>query len=141
MSYFAERRKETMTILVAYAPRLEGQAALDKGMEIARRRQERLVVVNASPGGRQEDPSMSDVQDVERVEKLLADSGLDAEFKQFVRGQSAVSEIEALVDALHVSLLIIGLRKRSAVGKLILGSVAQELLLSVPCPVLAVKAS
>jgi len=100
-----------------------------------------LVVVNASPGGRQEDPSMSDVQDVERVEKLLADSGIDAEFKQFVRGQSAVAEIEALVDTLHVSLLIIGLRKRSAVGKLILGSVAQELLLSVPCPVLAVKAS
>ena len=40
-----------MTILVAYLPRPEGQAALDKGMEIAARRQERLVVVNATPGG------------------------------------------------------------------------------------------
>lgn len=129
-----------MTILVAYAPRPEGQAALEKGIEIARRRQERLVVVNASPGGRQEDPSMADVQDVERVEKVLADSGVDAEFKQFVRGKSAVSEIEALVDSLKVSVLIIGLRKRTAVGKLILGSVAQEILLSVSCPVLAVKA-
>ncbi len=129
-----------MTILVAYAPRPEGQAALEKGIEIAKRRQERLVVVNASPGGRQEDPSMADVQDVERVEKMLADSGLDAEFKQFVRGKSAVSEIEALVESLKVSVLIIGLRKRTAVGKLILGSVAQEILLSVSCPVLAVKA-
>ena len=130
-----------MTILVAYVPRPEGQAALDKGMEIARRRQERLVVVNASPGGNQEDLSKADAQEVERVEALLADSGLDAEFKQFIRGKSAVDEVEALVDTLQVSLLVIGLRKRTAVGKLILGSVAQDLLLSVSCPVLAVKAA
>ena len=129
-----------MTILVAYAPRPEGQAALDKGLEIARRRNERLMVVNASPGGHGEDESQATTQDVERVEALLAGSGVNAEFKQFVRGKSAVAEIEALVESLPVSLLIIGLRKRSAVGKLILGSVAQELLLSVPCPVLAVKA-
>ena len=130
-----------MTILVAYVPRPEGQIALDKGLEIAKRRQERLLVVNASPGGSQEDASKADVQDVERVEALLADSGLDAEFKQFVRGKSAVTEIEDMVESLHVSLLIIGLRKRTAVGKLILGSVAQDLLLSVSCPVLAVKAA
>jgi len=129
-----------MTILVAYVARPEGQAALDKGMEIAHRRKERLLVVNASPGGSKEDPAMIDVQESERVEKLLQDAGLDAEFKQFVRGKSAVEEIEDLVATQDVSLLIIGLRKRSAVGKLILGSVAQELLLSVPCPVLAVKA-
>lgn len=128
-----------MTILVAYAPRPEGQAALEKGLEIARRRNERLMVVNASPGGHGEDESQATTQDIERVEALLAGSGLNAEFKQFVRGKSAVAEIEALVESLPVSLLIIGLRKRSAVGKLILGSVAQELLLSVPCPVLAVK--
>lgn len=129
-----------MTILVAYVPRPEGKAALEKGMEIAGRRKERLVVVNASPGGGKEDPSMADVQDVERVEKLLATSGLDATFKQFVRGKGPVEEIEEMVESLQVSLLIIGLRKRTPVGKLFLGSVAQEILLSVPCPVLAVKA-
>jgi len=129
-----------MTILVAYVPRPEGQAALDKGLEIAKRRQERLVVINASPGGTQDDPSKADAQDVERVEKLLAQSGVHSEFKQFVRGKSAVDEIEELVDALQVSLLVIGLRKRSAVGKLIMGSVAQDILMSVSCPVLSVKA-
>jgi len=129
-----------MTILVAYVPRPEGKAALEKGMEIAGRRKERLVVVNASPGGGKEDPSMADVQDVERVEKLLATSGLDATFKQFVRGKGPVEEIEEMIESLQVSLLIIGLRKRTPVGKLFLGSVAQEILLSVPCPVLAVKA-
>lgn len=129
-----------MTILVAYVPRPEGQAALDKGIEIATRRKERLVVVNASPGGSKEDPSMADVQDVERVEKLLAGTGIDATFKQFVRGKNAVEEIEEMVESLQVSVLVIGLRKRTPVGKLFLGSVAQEILLTVPCPVLAVKA-
>ena len=130
-----------MTVLVAYVPRPEGQAALDKGIEVAKRRNERLVVVNASPGGSKEDPSLADVQDYERVQQVLSESGLDTELKQFVRGKNAVEEIEGLVESLSASLLIIGLRKRSPVGKLIMGSVAQELLLSVSCPVLAVKAA
>ena len=130
-----------MTILVAYVPRPEGQAAQDKGIEIAQRRNERLVVVNASPGGSKEDPSLADVQDFERVQQLLANTSLNAEFKQYVRGKNAVEEIQDLVESLPVSVLVIGLRKRSPVGKLIMGSVAQELLLSVSCPVLAVKSA
>ena len=128
-----------MTILVAYVPRPEGQAALDKGIEIAKQRNEQLIVVNASPGGTAEDPSFADAQDAERVQEILANTGLTTDFKQYVRGKNAVQEIEALVESLQVSMLIIGLRKRSPVGKLIMGSVAQELLLSVSCPVLAVK--
>lgn len=129
-----------VTILVAYVPRPEGQTALDKGIEIARRRNERLVVVNASLGGSNDDSSVADNRDVERVEQLLSEAGIDATFKQFFRGKSAAEEVEEMVDSLQVSLLIIGLRKRTPVGKLFLGSVAQELLLSVPCPVLSVKA-
>lgn len=130
-----------MTILVAYVPRPEGEAALDKGMEIAKRRHEHLLVVNASPGGGQSDPSAVDGTETERVQAVLKSSGLDAEFRQLVRGKNAADEIEALVDSMRVSLLIIGLRKRSAVGKLLLGSVAHDLLMSVSCPVLAVKAA
>jgi nucleotide-binding universal stress UspA family protein len=130
-----------MTIVVAYVPRPEGLAALDKGIEIAKRRKERLLVVNAGPGGAKDDPAVADVLDVEKIERRLSEPGLDAQFKQFVRGKNAVQEIEAMVEELPASLLIIGLRKRSPVGKLIMGSVAQELLLSVSCPVLAVKAA
>lgn len=130
-----------MTILVAYVPRPEGEAALDKGIEIATKRNERLVVVNAGPGGRQEDPSVVDGYEADRVEARLHALPVQAEFKQFVRGKSAIEEIEELVDTLQVSVLVIGLRKRSPVGKLLLGSMAQEILLSVSCPVLAVKAN
>ena len=129
-----------MTILVAYVPRPEGRAALDKGIEIATRRNERLVVVNAGPGGRQEDPSIVNGYEAERVEERLATLPIEAEFKQFVRGKSTIEEIEEMVAALQVSVLVIGLRKRSPVGKLLLGSMPQEILMSAPCPVLAVKA-
>lgn len=129
-----------MTIVVAYVPRPEGQAALDKGIEIAKRRNEHLLVVNATPGSG-DDEAMASAQDVEQIEKLLTQNGLDAEFKQYGRGKNAVEEIEALMQTFPVSLLIIGIRKRSPVGKLIMGSVAQDLLLSVSCPVLAVKVS
>ncbi len=57
----------------------------------------------------------------------------------FVRGNDALEEIEKLVETQDVSLLVIGLRKRSAVGKLLLGSMAHDILMSVPCPVLAVE--
>ena len=130
-----------MTILVAYVPRPEGRAALDKGIEIATRRNERLVVINAGPGGRQDDPNIVNGYEVERVEERLATLSIKAEFRQFVRGKSAIDEIEELVAALQVSVLVIGLRKRSPVGKLLLGSMAQEILLNVECPVLAVKAT
>ncbi|MGL6204017.1 MAG: universal stress protein, partial [Giesbergeria sp.] len=115
-----------MTILVAYIPRPEGRAALDKGIEIAKRRQERLLVVNAGPGGSQEDASLAPGYEVEQIEAMLEAQGVQAEFKQFVRGRNAVDEINELVDTMDISVLVIGLRKRTAVGKLILGSVAQE---------------
>ena len=47
MQLLLNRRREPVTVLVAYAPRPEGQAALDKGIEIAKQKNERLVVVNA----------------------------------------------------------------------------------------------
>ena len=129
-----------MTIVVAYVPRPEGQAALDKGIELAKERNEFLIVVYAPPGGTGEDPWRADALDVERVEQLISVSGIKAEFKQFVRGRNAVEELEELVTAQNASMLVIGLRKRTAVGKLIMGSVAQDILMTVPCPVLAVKA-
>ncbi|MBS7349031.1 MAG: universal stress protein [Comamonas sp.] len=130
-----------MTILVAYAPRPEGEAALEKAIEIATRRDVRLFVVNAAPGGPNEDPDLLPGYEADAMEKRLSDLKIPTIFKQFVRGKNIIEEIEQLVIQEDVSLVVIGLRKRSAVGKLLLGSVAQDILMTVPCPVLAVKAN
>ena len=138
--YFEKKGSHAMTILVAYVARPEGEAALDKGIEIATRRNEALVVVNAGPGGK-DDTGVVDGYEGERLAERLTKLPVQAEFKQFVRGRSAVEEIEELVQQLQVSVLVIGLRRRTAVGKLLLGSTAQEILMTVSCPVLCVKAA
>jgi nucleotide-binding universal stress UspA family protein len=148
-----------MTILVAYVPRPEGRAALDQGIEMAKRLKEDLVVVNTSTGAKSpapglfecttitmqekansDDDSVVTDEDAGLIERELAASGVTARFMRLTRGKTPVEELEALVTSLKVSLLIIGLRKRSPVGKFFLGSIAQEVLLSIPCPILSIKA-
>jgi nucleotide-binding universal stress UspA family protein len=53
---------------------------------------------------------------------------------------SGVDEFLAAADAPGVELLVLGIRHRTPVGKLILGSTEQQILLDAPRPVLAVKA-
>jgi len=65
---------------------------------------------------------------------------VEIEIKQFVRGNSAVTEIEMLVTERQVSLVVIGCAFEAG-SQAAAGSVAQDILLSVPCPVLAVKAA
>jgi nucleotide-binding universal stress UspA family protein len=128
-----------MTVLVAYVPWPEGRAAVTRGIEMSKLTGEPLYVVNAGPGGENMSKAFSDTADMVEVERELADSGVTYQLKQFVRGRAAADEIEELAENLPASLLVIGLRRRSPVGKLVLGSVAQDLLLGVECPVLAVK--
>ncbi|NKX51159.1 universal stress protein [Arthrobacter deserti] len=130
-----------MTVLVAYAPRPEGRAAVAKGIEIARQTGEKLVVVNAGPGGTQLGAAFAEAPVREHVQAMLRVSGVDAEFRQYIGGLTPAEEIQDLATSLPASLVVIGLRRRSPVGKLILGSVAQDILLNVDCPVLAVKAA
>lgn len=129
-----------MTILVAYTPRPEGKAALSHGIGLAEAQSEALMVINASPGTAYVDPSMASEEDVAEVRTLLASLAVPAIFEQLVRGHDAADEIIGLAEDINPSLVIVGLRKRTAVGKLLLGSTAQRILLGVDCPVLAVKA-
>lgn len=53
--------------------------------------------------------------------------------------ESLSAHILMVADEVGAGLIVIGIRKRSPVGKLIFGNVARDLLLQTDCPVLAVK--
>lgn len=129
-----------MTILLAYVPRPEGHTALEKCIALAKERNEYLIVVNVTQGGAAEDSAHADARDVERVEQLLSVSGIRFEFKQYSGDENPIDVLESLVASRQVSMLVIGLRKRSALGKMIMGSMAHDILMTISCPILAVKA-
>ncbi|MFE0251225.1 universal stress protein [Streptomyces sp. NPDC059010] len=129
-----------MTILVGYVPSPEGEAALRAGIDEARRRAEKLLVVNTTRGEAYADPRFAQEPDLTHVREDLAALGVAFDVRQVVGARDAAEEIIDLAETMGASLVVIGLRRRSAVGKLIMGSAAQQILLGVGCPVLAVKA-
>ena len=132
-----------MAVVVGYVPTAEGRAAIRQAAQECRLRNTRLVVINSSRGG----SSLSAVDAARSAEELealgtqLAAEGLDHEVRQLVRGLEPAEDLIAVAEEVSADVIVIGLRRRSPVGKLILGSNAQRVLLDAPCPVLAVKAS
>jgi nucleotide-binding universal stress UspA family protein len=128
-----------VAIIVGYVPTPEGAAALDSAIEEARRRGRRLVVVNSSRGESLVDPRFASTADWDSVEKRLSESDVEYELTRTVESKDAAEHIVALAHDLNAELIVIGIRRRTPVGKLFLGSQAQAILLQAECPVLAVK--
>ena len=72
--------------------------------------------------------------------KILADSGIQYEIRRPTDGRRPADTILGISDEIGADLLVIGLRRRSPVGKLVTGSTAQALLPSSNVPVVAVPA-
>ncbi|GGM71322.1 universal stress protein [Dactylosporangium sucinum] len=128
------------TIVVGYTPTPPGQAALRAAIQEGRLRNASLVVVNVSRGDAYVDHNLADHEHFEGIEGLLVESGLQYRVVQEVGRGEPAEEILRVVEEANAVLVVIGLRHRTRVGKFLLGSTAQEILLDAPCPVLSVKA-
>ena len=129
-----------MTVLVGYIPNPEGLAALDAATEAARQRGQRLVVVNTGDGGDYSSPLFATGEDVDAIDAHLSGAGVEHEIRRPVDGAPAASAILSVAAETGAELIVIGIRRRSPVGKLLLGSTAQRVLLEADCDVLAVRA-
>lgn len=120
-----------MTILVGRSGTREGAAAFEAGIAEAKIRNQDVVVFDLSPAA--------------------ADSGRDAYPSQVEgvalsyrapdeRSHDAVGDLLDAAQDLNAALIVIGVRHRSPVGKLLLGSAAQQIILEANTAVLAVKA-
>ena len=128
-----------MTIVVGYIPSPQGEAALEAAIAEARSHDSPLVVLNVSRGEALVEPKRLYDEAAAELDKRLDDSGVQYTLRREVRPEPSAENILDIVTEIRPQRLVIGLRKRSATGKLLFGSTAQRLLLEAPCPVLAVK--
>lgn len=139
-----------MNIVVGVTSRPESQVALDRAIDEAQLRGWRLVIVRTMGDGLSENPAQTQAW-AKKVESARGDGdqlvaslkarGIDAEYRVEPVSRDAASILLGIAAEVDAGLLVIGLRRRSPVGKLVLGSVSQDVLLGANCPVLAVKSA
>ena len=127
-----------MAIVVGYLATAEGRAALEAAVRESRLRSERIVVVVST---RQDEPQAQRAEvelALAQVDRELDTDGIDHEIR-LLDGGDVADDLIGTAEETGAHLVVIGLRRRSPVGKLILGSNAQRVLFDAPCPVLTVK--
>lgn len=149
-----------MKLMLIYQPNAEGHAALAAARAEAKLRDARITVVRhvkksmAQPvpdvgsavsgppardsGSQQELATLRDEMD--SLAQSLRGEGIEADALLLTEGSDAADAFLEVARTEGVDLIVIGVRRRSPVGKLVLGSVSQDILLQADCPVLAVKA-
>lgn len=129
-----------MTIVVGYIPTPEGLAAVDRATERAQSAGQRLVIVNTGHLGNTAHPHYASEKDLDALVARLTELGIEHELRQQESAVNAAEEILGAAKDTDADLIVIGVRRRSPVGKLVTGSTAQAVLLEAQCDVLAVKA-
>jgi nucleotide-binding universal stress UspA family protein len=129
-----------MSIVVAFSPDVYGRAALDHGVEEALLRKTRLVIVNATRGDSLVDTHYAHEDEMQQLETRLRSEGLELTVHRDVVPDIADAVLDVATQE-GGTLIVVGVRHRTPVGKMLLGSVAQRVILDAGCPVLAVKPS
>lgn len=130
-----------MSIIVGYVPTPVGKAALAAAIAEAKLRNEELLIVNSSREGALVDKNTASMDDWNEVDAAVAAAGIESQIIESTYRDDLTEEFLRIASEQDVSLIVIGLRHRTQVGKFIMGSHAQRILLQADRPVLAVKAS
>ena len=127
-----------MVVVIGFIPDQYGEAALAYGLEEAQRRRTGVVVVNSTKGDALVDKRYLGAEGKVTLEQRLATSGVAYELRQTM-GRDIAEEILSIATEIVADAIVIGIRHRTTVGKLIMGSVAQRIIIDAACPVIAVK--
>jgi nucleotide-binding universal stress UspA family protein len=128
------------TVVVGFVDTAVGRAAVDAAVRECQLRSARLVVVSSVTGGPGNE-LYAQRDAVARLTDEVAQAGTEMDVREYARGNDPATDLLEVAEEVNADLIVIGLRRRSPVGKLLLGSNAQKILLESDIPVLAVKPS
>ena len=132
-----------MSVIIGYSPSPQGEAALRAGLREARLLSSPVLVASHAyhdPEHGITTATESFVQQALREAAAASGEQVPATVEVEVGEGRDVGEF--LLEVAHrpaARLLVIGLRRKSPIGKLNLGASARRVVLGSPCPVLAVK--
>ncbi|HNZ11554.1 MAG TPA: universal stress protein [Smithellaceae bacterium] len=131
-----------MKILVAYVGGLDVDKAV---LEVARKHAKAFnaTLYVASSMERVSEKERPDLDKIEKqldyVKETMKTEGIACETHVLVRGLTPGEDIVDFAKDHKMDEIIIGIEKKSKVGKLFFGSNAQYIILESPCPVVSVK--
>ncbi|MBC2931770.1 universal stress protein [Nocardioides sp. zg-1228] len=128
-----------MTIVIGYVPTPAGEAALEAGLEEATVHGDEVVILNSPRRRTTVDGELIDEATADELVARATAAGVTARVDHSDHGDDIVETFSRVAEAASARLVVIGLRRRSPVGKLVTGSDAQRLLLDLDVPILAVK--
>ena len=78
-------------------------------------------------------------KDLAKEKKRLEAEGIPCQIHLLIRGMSPGEDLIEFAEENEVEEIVIGIRRKSKVGKLVFGSTAQFVILTAGCPVVTVK--
>jgi nucleotide-binding universal stress UspA family protein len=101
----------------------------------------RLTVVNTGKDGDYAHPQFATAEDIDTIDDLLSTKSVEHTIVRPTDGKPAAAALLDEAVKVGADAIVIGVRRRSPVGKLLAGSTAQAVILGADCPVIAVKPS
>lgn len=130
-----------MKILVGYDGSNAARDALKLAKHRAKASNAKIDIVTSMKGAKnnQHDELQQAELRLEYAKALLEEDSIACEPHLLIRGLSAGEDLVLFASDHRIDEIIVGLRRRSKLGKLLLGSTAQQVILHAPCPVITVK--
>jgi nucleotide-binding universal stress UspA family protein len=130
-----------MKILVGYDGSNSAKDALALAKKHAAAFDAEVVIVSSLTGGSVTHAVEVEhaTEDLEFAKKTFDDDGIQCSTKLLVRGMTPGEDIVEYAKEKSIDEIIIGIKRRSKVGKLLFGSNAQYVIIKAPCPVVTVK--
>jgi len=130
-----------MKILVGYDGSNSAKAALKLAKDHAMALGAKVYVATSMEGAKnsQYDDVRQAELGLEFAKALLEEDNIDCETHLSIRGLSPGEDLVQFAEDNQINEIIVGVRRRSKVGKLLMGSTAQHVILNAPCPVVTIK--